>query len=86
MRSRQKQSDPEDDGRVIAPMNVPGMPWYMQRSESSAPPSGGASEPLSRGERFAFAWGMIKAVLLVTGVFFAVYFGFILFCTEVWFR
>ena len=27
---RKTRIDPSDDGRVIAPMNVDGMPWYTQ--------------------------------------------------------
>jgi len=85
MYQRKKRSDFEDDGRVIAPMNVEGMPWYVQRPASHEQ-GGGAPAFLSRGEKLAFAWGVIKAGMLIVGVFTFVYLGFILFCTEIWFK
>lgn len=32
MKNKKKREKFEDDGRVIAPMNVPGMPWYDERA------------------------------------------------------
>lgn len=84
MDKRKKQSEYEDDGRVVARMNVEGMPWFAPRSESSG--SGGAPVTLTREEKRAFSWGVMKAALLVTGVFILVLLGFILFCVFVWFR
>ncbi|MDO4571907.1 MAG: hypothetical protein Q4C13_00955 [Clostridia bacterium] len=84
---RKKRADFEDDGRVIAPMNVEGMPWYVRRAEGrSGEEGGGEPAELTRGEKLAFTWGVVKAGLLVVGVFVLVYLGFILFCTEIWFR
>ena len=98
---RKKRLDYVDDGRVIAPMNVDGMPWYepvntpnddylsgkMQDGESSSAIS---SVPfpvkLTREENRAFASGVLKAVLLVSFVFIGTLFLFILFCIHVWFR
>ena len=90
-----------DDGRVIAPMNVEGMPWYAPE-KAPRPVDGGAGggfggnigsgdsagipARMSRRENAAFAFGVIKAALLVTFVFIGVLFLFILFCTNVWFR
>ena len=85
MRKNKKQSDFIDDGRVIAPMNVEGMPWYVRRAELHEN-GDGAPIMLARGEKLAFAWGVIKAAMLVAGVFILAYLGFILFCTEIWFR
>jgi hypothetical protein len=82
MARRKRRSDFEDDGRVIAPMNVEGMPWYARRPRSS----GGGGAELSREERRAVYWGVTKAALLVAGVFIAALLGFILFCIHVWFR
>ncbi len=80
---RRKRSEFIDDGRVVAPMNVEGMPWYVKRAE---PAEGGGPAELSRSEKRAFAWGVIKAVMLVAVVFIGVYLAFILFCTEIWFK
>ncbi len=83
-----KRFDPEDDGRVIAPMNVEGMPWYAPRSEASAAKSESSAPPerLSRSETRAAVWGMVKAMLLIGGIFILVYLAFILFCTQVWLK
>ena len=98
---RKRQLDDIDDGRVIAPMNVDGMPWYKpvntakdgslsgktQNGESSSVLSS-AQMPvtLTREENRAFAAGVLKAVLLVSFVFIGALFLFILFCIHVWFR
>lgn len=83
MAKRKKQYD-DDDGRVISPMNVDGMPWYVanrpQVEESSD------KLELNKEEKRAFAGGVFKAVALIAGVFILAYLLFILFCVHVWFR
>lgn len=91
MKRKTRPAEPEDDGRVIAPMDVDGMPWALRRAdpppaEEQPPAPQSAQEPLTREERRAFAWGALKAVFLVAGIFFLVYLAFILFATQVWFR
>ena len=80
------RDDEDDDGRVIAPMNVEGMPWYTTKTTNSKTYEGAAPLHLSRREKLAYSFGVLKAALLVTLVFVAVLLAFILFCTEVWFR
>ncbi len=84
--SRKKRSE-DDDGRVVARMNVEGMPWYVERNGDTPeqPENGGQPERLNREESRAFAWGAVKAALLVTAVFSIGAVLFILFCTELWF-
>ena len=84
--------DDSDDGRVIAPMNIEGMPWYAPKQEQPRdnPADGSLSsasipEKLTPRESLAFTFGVLKAVLLVAGVFIGVFFLFILFCVYVWF-
>ena len=76
-----------DDGRVVAPMNVEGMPWYAPKADRNGS-DGGAQAPvtLTRREKVAFTFGVLKATLLVTFIMIAVLLAFILFCTEIWFR
>lgn len=76
-----------DDGRTIAPMNVDGMPWYTPRASGprEKAPSGSRPEGMTRRESRAYTAGVLRAALLTVGVFAAVYFLFILFCTNVWF-
>ena len=100
-----KRVDEQDDGRVIAPMNVDGMPWYSPQRQGreasgeagetgvagaagSAAGSAGASFPekLTFRENLAFAFGVIKAVLLIAVIFIGALLAFILFCTNVWLK
>ena len=41
MSKRKKKEYDDDDGRVISPMNVDGMPWYTERKS----PFGGKKKP-----------------------------------------
>jgi len=81
----------DDDGRVIANMNVDGMPWY-QRSQhqilrNSAPQreSGSDYNDLTKEETREIVKGAMKAGLLIAGVFILAMLLFILFCLYVWF-
>jgi hypothetical protein len=86
---KKKTREIHDDGRTIAQMNVDGMPWYVPQLDKSAASEGQpAAEPpekLRGAARWAFTWGVLKAVLLVTAVFVLGYFLFLLFCTNIWF-
>lgn len=70
MKKKSKQAL-EDDGRVIANMNVPGMPWY----DESASRRGDTKKDLelSRSETWAVIGGALKAGAIIT-LFFAVVF------------
>ena len=77
----------EDDGRVIAPMNIEGMPWYIPERRRGTESSGApALQTLTRREKLAFVTGVLKATLLAAFVFIGFLLAFILFCTEIWFR
>ena len=73
----------DDDGRVIAPMNVEGMPWY---EGTPVTPSGSAGETLDRRQTRYAIMGALKASLLIAGVFSAGLILFVLFCTEIWLK
>lgn len=77
MAKKKRQYD-DDDGRVIAPMNVEGMPWYHKPASSG---SDEKKEPvkLSFGETLALLGGVLKATLLVGLVFFGAFALVILF-------
>jgi len=96
---RKNRVDDLDDGRVIAPMNVEGMPWYTPkppagRASGRAPEqaargpgdSAGLPEKMTRQESAAFASGVLKAALLVALALIGGYFAFIWFCVNIWFR
>lgn len=95
MPGKKKKQYDDDDGRVIAPMNVPGMPWRMDLSddrrhspEREVQKEESSEEPieLTREEKGAMLRGVLGATLLLTGVFVGVFTLFILFCVYVWFR
>jgi|GEM_PF-4713772 len=58
---------PWDDGRVIAPMEVEGMPWH-KREKPDAPDRATVPTLSGRETRWVL-WGSLKAVLLIGGVF-----------------
>ena len=82
--AKRKKTYEDDDGRVVAKMNVDGMPWYM-RSEQQLPENNDLSD-LTKGETWQIVKGTVKASLLIAGVFMVVFLLFILFCIYVWFR
>ena len=71
-----------DDGRVVANMNVDGMPWYV-RGEKSSQTEKPESVYLSGKEKWAMFGGVMKAVLLVSAVFASVYFLVIFLMTKI---
>ena len=73
-----------DDGRSFANMNVEGMPWYRPPQDGDA--KKGDIPELSPKEYKYFMWGVLKAALLVGGVFIAVFFLFIFFLDFVVFK
>ena len=84
-----KKTYDDDDGRVIANMNVDGMPWSMSDVLSRRKKS---DEKLQRSSDFSdvdtreIIKGTVKAGLVIAGVFLAGAALFILFCLYIWFR
>ena len=83
--AKSKKTYDDDDGRVIANMNVDGMPWYL-RDQKRAKSSNSGVEDLTKEETRAIIWGTVKAGLLIAGVFLLAALIFILFCIHVWFK
>ena len=77
---RKHRDDFEDDGHIIANMNVDGMPWYEPKREKNE-----EKLELTKEEQRYLISGALKAALLVAGIFILVFFLFILFCTNIWF-
>ncbi len=86
MKKRKKTYD--DDGRVIANMNVDGMPWYTDRSKEKSADTNNNNEEISltKAEQRAMMRGVVLASLLVAGAFVLVGLAFVLFCVFVWFK
>ena len=75
-----------DDGRVIANMDVDGMPWHMEKSPDAVDmPEGYEPYQMTKEEGRTYIWAAIKAGLLIVMVFGLIYFFFILFMDKVWF-
>lgn len=81
--SKNKDKYNDDDGRVIAPMNVEGMPWYVKKDSSS---SGTNKEPLNKSETRGIIFSALLAALVIGGVFVVAVFLFIMFSIHVWLR
>lgn len=88
----------EDDGRTIANMDVPGMPWHdafgtpsrfgKRLGSSSASESGQARSlpPMSKRETWGIIANAVLAGLTIAGIFIGSLVLFVLFCIFVWFR
>ena len=83
---KQKKTFEGDDGRVVAKMNVDGMPWYMRAERKKKAQENNDFSDLTKEETRAIIGGAIKAGLLIGSVFFVAFGLFILFCVFVWFR
>lgn len=98
MKDKKKKDDFEDDGRVIAPMNVDGMPWYDgRRYKSNSEKSDSADsddfsyKDLSPEEKKEYRkqtrriiWGILKYITPFILAFVAVFGLFIYLLTVVW--
>ena len=86
MAKQRKQYD-DDDGRVIASMNVDGMPWYqrIQRFDRNRREQASDFSDLTKEENREIVKGAMKAGLLIAGVFILAMLLFILFCLYIWF-
>lgn len=73
---RQTHSD-DDDGKVIANMNVDGMPWFLPRLQNNQ--SKGEAYKMNRAESRAYMWGALAASFFVVSIFGLVFAALIVF-------
>ncbi len=71
----------EDDDRVIANMNVEGMPWYNPNKSDVD-----INNNLSKKDTIKLLFSSLRAALTIVAIFSAVLILFVLFCLKVWFR
>lgn len=87
---RRKKKTFEDDGRIVANMNVEGMPWYTEAEPLYKKPDyekrSSALDEMNKHETFKLLINATLAGLLVGAVFIGGAFLFILFCVQVWFK
>ncbi len=89
--AKKRKTYEDDDGRVVAKMNVEGMPWYRPgpKDDERAVPeqrAGASREPLTRRETFLIMLQSMKWALLFSLFFSAIMVAFVLFCVLVWFK
>ena len=75
-RKQRNRTSFEDDGRVVAPMNVEGMPWHTPKNPFTTEGSQD-KQPLTREEERLYRGAALKAGLMIAGVFGAAGFIFI---------
>jgi hypothetical protein len=86
IKTKRNQKKPiDDDGRVIANMNIEGTPWYIDKSREPNSPLSNEPE-LSRKETFYLMRSALTAGLIIGMVFITIFFAFILFCTRIWLK
>ena len=90
MKKRKKKVYDDDDGRVIAPMNVGEMPWNREdpvdTSRAEKKKTGEEELSLTSAEKRAMMGGVFAAAFLVAGIFVLAALLFILFCIFIWFK
>lgn len=73
----------QDDGRVLAKMNVEGMPWYSP-APAGTPQDAKTQDPPGLRETLSIIFGSLGAALLVAAAFGGAGFLVLLFCRYVW--
>ena len=77
-----KKKYADDDGRVIAPMNVDGMPWYQDHKSDVEPRA--QKEQLTRAQTARAVWSATFAGLVVALIFSAALIGLVLLLLWAW--
>lgn len=81
-----KRKYDDDDGRVIVPMDVDGMPGFFKRPKQAEEEAPQTKLELTKEEGRAVTGGVLKAAFVILLVYAVVFALFILFCQLVWFR
>ena len=74
----------DDNGMVIADMNVEGTPWYNKNNQAKN--SNTPSQQLTRSEARRYNFYSILAGMLIVLVFSATWILLTLFMTQIWFK
>jgi hypothetical protein len=90
LKKRKKEKDFVDDGRVIANMNLDGMPRSVLRrtafDEFGKTKEKKETVKLTKQERRSILLGVVTSYILFAVIVFGVFALFILFCIKVWFK
>lgn len=63
----------DDDGKVIAKMDVDGMPWYIDRLHKDGDGPVGDAYQMNKKESRSYMWGAMSAALLVYAIFAVIF-------------
>lgn len=88
LKKKSKKEYDDDDGRVIAPMNVEGMPWHRKGKPlgGESHDSGSKQPPLTRREALGLILNGALAGLTIALILGGLGALFILFLTNVWLK
>ncbi len=77
-----------DDGRVIANMNIDGMPGslFRRKSFNRSIATKKEAEQISKDDRRTIVRAITSSYIIFGVVFFGLLASFILFCIKVWFK
>ncbi|OQC13237.1 MAG: hypothetical protein BWX72_01741 [Firmicutes bacterium ADurb.Bin080] len=85
---KKKKNIIEDDGRVIAPMNVDGMPWYNNQmpSDSSSVEKSPSKNKMGSKETLKMIFRLYGILLPIALLFIGLFALFIVFTGHVWLK
>lgn len=86
MKKRKRKVYDDDDGRVIAPMNVEGMPWYNPNANKLSEGEGSSKEKISWRETIRMVFRLYAAVIPIALAFIVGFAALIFFMVFVWFK
>ncbi|MEG2316567.1 MAG: hypothetical protein RSC91_10125 [Clostridia bacterium] len=79
----EENHNPPEEERVVADMNIEGMPWYSEKAPAPKNPN---AEPLTGKNLWRYLFYAVAAGLVAVFVFGLAGGAFIWFCVNVWFR
>lgn len=85
MTEKDKKQRQQDDGHTVADMNVPGMPWYMDKKYKQSKKNIYGIE-LTRRERWALVRGILSVVVPIGLLFVGAYAIFMLLLQWLWLK
>lgn len=89
MKNKQTNKSFKDDGRVIAPMNVDGMPWYNDQMPKIESPERGKVSPnnkMGAKETIKMVLKLYGIIIPIALVFIVALVLFIVFTGHVWLK
>ncbi|MDD4839355.1 MAG: hypothetical protein PHE93_01620 [Clostridia bacterium] len=87
MKKKGKKTYSDDDGRVIAPMNIDGMPWFNPKTQKTGEnKEAKPQEKMTRKEMMRLIWNLYSALIPIALIFIVAFGGLIAFMVFVWLK